>query len=254
MANELFLNMGHIIPMGQADLLADDAKPIYAKGQLSFVRDAFGLRVFRYLRNATATAVGKGELQSRAAAVTITNVDSGTVTSITQAALGATVDAYKDRLLICTDHNASAGAAPEGEVGVIVSNSATVINVDPKRPFSTAPLVNDDFSVYSLFDLKDGADGDLAINVMGIAMTAVGSGNWGCWQSYGFCPDVLHKNAAVTLGDPIVADVAQVGAFGADGQELWIGWSPNGMSADNVQLRALVRVNLFEGTGPGTAP
>lgn len=254
MPNELFLNLGHIIPVGQAELLADDLTPKYAKGQLSFTRDAFGVRIYRYMRNATATAVAKGELQARAANTTITNIDSGTTTQITKAGSGWTVDAFKDRLLICTDDAGGAGAAPEGEVGVIVSNTATVINIDGNRPFSAATAVNDDFIVYSLFDLKDAADGDLARDCIGIAMQAVSSGNWGMWQQYGFCPDTVYTAAAVTAGDPIVAGAAAVAAFGTDGQELWVGWSPAGMAVDNATLKALAFVDLFDTAGPGAAP
>ena len=251
---ELYLHVGYILPMGYAELLADDKDPKYSKGQIGFMRDDFGLRLFRYMHNSTASAVAKGDLQARAANTTITNITSGTTTSITLTAAGWTADAFIGRLLICTDDAGAAGAAPEGEVGVIVANTATVITIDSGKPFTAAPAANDDFTVYSIFDLKDAADGDLARDCVGIPMQAVSTLYWGVWQIYGFCPDVIHTAAAVTAGDPIVADAAKVGAFGTDGQELWVGWSPNGMSSDNATVKALAFIDLFSPGGPGTAP
>lgn len=256
MANELFFQPGMILPMGASDLLADDLLPVYAKGQISFVRDSWGLRIFRYMRKSTATACVKGGLYSREASTTITNIDSGTTTQVTKAGAGWTVDAFKDRLLVCTDDGGGAGAAPEGENGLITSNTATVINIDGNRPASAAFAINDDFIVYSLFDMKAAADNDLGINVIGVAMQTVASGNWGVFQSYGYCPDVVHTAVAVTAGDPLVAAAVAVASFaaGSDGQELWVGWSPAGFSSDNVNAKALAHLNIFGGIAPGTAP
>jgi hypothetical protein len=256
MANELFFNAGMILPMGASDLLADDANPIYAKGQISFVRDSYGVRIFRYFHNTTGGATAKGELQSRAANTTISNATSGSTTSVTKTGAGWTPSAFKDRILIVTDNDDSAGGAPEGENAPIADNTATVITTDSNRPFSVAIASLDDLLVYSLWDLKDGADNDLGINCLGISMQALTSGNWGVFQVYGYCPDVLHTAVAVTAGDPLVAAAAAVTTYatGSDGQELWIGWSPQGMSADNVQLKAFAHLNMFGGIAPGTAP
>lgn len=252
--NDLFLGLGHLIPIGSSDLKSDDKVPTYARGQLSFIRDAFGARVFRYMRNRTASATAVGELMARTANTTITNITSGTTTSITKTAAGWTVDAFKEDILFFDDVDASAGAAPEGELGVIVSNTATVIQIDGKRPFSAAAAVNDDFIVYSLFQWKDAADGDLGRDVFGICMAIVSTLYYGWLQCYGYCPDAVHTTAAVTAGDPVVAGAAAIAAFGTDGQELWIGWSPLGIKADQVVLTALVFIDVFSPEGPGTAP
>lgn len=254
MPNELFHNMGHIIPMSDADLLSDDLEPKHAKGIVSFVRDAFGLRMFKYMRNVTATAVAKGELQAREANATISNATSGTTTSVVKTGAGWTPHLFKDRLLFVSDNDDAAGGAPEGEVGLIVDNTADTIQIDATRPLTTAIAINDDLIIYSLFDLKDAADGDLAINCVGVAMQAVSAGYWGCWQVYGMCPDAVHSAAAVTAGDPVVAGAACIAAFGSDGQELQIGWSPCGMQSDNATLKALVFLSLLQPVSPATAP
>lgn len=249
-----WLNVGHIIPMGQSDLLADDKEPKYAKGILSFTRDAFGLRIFQYLRNSTSSAVAVGELTSRAATTTITDATSGTTTSVTKTGAGWTVDAFKDRLLHVTDNDDASGAAPEGETSVIGSNTATVAVVDSTRAFSAAIAVNDDLVIYSLFDLADAADGDLARDVAGVWMAAVSTLSWGMVQRYGFCPQTKVTAAAIVAGDPVVAGANAVAAFGTDGQELWVGWSPVRIAADVVNAYSLIFIDVFSPAGPGTAP
>jgi hypothetical protein len=243
---DMFLGLQHLIPVGTSDLKGDDQKARYAKGQISFMYDRFGPRIFRYLHNMTGGAILQGELQARAAAVTVTDATSGTTTSVKKTGAGWTVDAFLDRLLIVTDNADAAGAAPEGEVGVIVDNDAENILVDSARPFSAALAVNDDLSVYSLFDAKDAADSDLASDVFGVPMVDLTDKFWGWFQCFGYCPDARYDTAAVVIGDPVVAAAASLGPFGTDAQELWVGWSPNGIAADQASpFKALAFLNVY---------
>jgi hypothetical protein len=254
MAGDLFLNLQHLIPVGHSDLKGDDQKSRYARGQISFMYDRFGPRLFKYLHNMTGGATQAGELLSRAAAVAVANATSGTTTSVVLAAAGWTPDAFIDRLLVVDDDAGAAGAAPEGEVGVIIDNTTDTILIDPARPFSAALAAGDDLTVYSLFDAKDAADGDLARDVFGVGMADLTDTFWGWVQCYGYCPDVRHAAGAVVAGDPLVAAAAAVGAFGVDGQELWVGWSPRGIAADSAQDKALAFLNVYSPAGPGAAP
>ena len=86
-------------------------------------------------------------------------------------------------------------------------------------------------------------------------MTAVDTLNWGMWQCYGYCPDARYETNAVSAGDPVVAAAASLGPFGADGQELHVGWSPSGVAADLVSpFLGLAFIDVFSAIGPATAP
>ena len=66
--------------------------------------------------------------------------------------------------------------------------------------------------------------------------------------------DAVARVHGDIAGDPVVADVAQVGAFGTDGQELWVGIALAGVSADQVSDIGPVNLKIFTCAGPGTAP
>lgn len=243
---DLFLHMGNMIPVGNEDLNADHLNAKHKLGQLSFQIDAYGFRVFEYCRNMSGSAIAQGELQKRIADATIANITSGTTTSATKS--GFTAGAYAGRILYVDDNDDSAGAAPEGESSPIVSNSATVIQVDAGRPFTVALAANDDLRVVSFNHLNDAADGDLASKVKGVAVGkgGVSDNYYGWWQRYGLCPDVLHKaTSAVTSLNPVVADAAAVGTHGSDAVDLWVGTQIGTHAADVVSNKSPVDLLLF---------
>lgn len=243
---DLFLHMGNMIPVANEDLNADHVNPKNRLGQLSFQIDDYGFRVFEYCRNMSGSAIAQGELQKRIADVAISNITSGTTTSAVTT--GLTAGAYVGRILYVDDNADSAGAAPEGECAPIVANSTTTIQVDPGRPFSTALAVNDDLRVVSFNHLNDAADSDLAAAVKGVAVgkNGVSNNNYGWWQRYGLCPDVLHKSSsAVTSLNPVVADAACVGPHGSDAVDLWVGKQIGTHSNDVVSNKSLVELLLF---------
>jgi hypothetical protein len=254
MANDLFLNVGHLFPIGSSALNESVTTPRYPTGGIGFFQDDFGLRVARYLKNVSGSAQGRGELASRPANVTVTNISSGSTTHIITS--GLTANIHVGKILLCTDDAGAAGASPEGEVGIIVANSTTRVDIDSRRPFLTACAVNDDFSIVATYQAVDAADNDLSINVRGVALCDVTDGDFAFYQINGLCPDVKHTAVAVTAGDALVAAAAAVTTYaaGSDGQELVVGYSPNGMSVDNATLAAMAFVSLFPPTPTLTAP
>jgi hypothetical protein len=245
MAGDLFLNVGHLLPVGTAALLESSVTPRYPTGGLSFFQDDFGLRVARYLKNMSGSQQGKGELASRVASVTITNASSGSTTHLVTSSLTANV--HVGKILVCTDDAGAAGAAPEGEVGIVVANSTTRVDIDSRRPFSAAVAVNDDFVIYGTYQVIDAADGDLAVNVRGISLCDVEDGEFAFYQQYGMIPDAKHKaSTAVSAATQLVADAATVGPFGSDNQEYHVGWSPLGIAVDNATAKALAFVSVFQ--------
>lgn len=252
MANDLVLNVGYILPMGYADLQADDKVPKYAKGQFGLIRDNFGVRLMHYMRNALAAGANAvaGGLYSRAADVPIASIDAGSTTTLIKKAAGFTASAQIDWLMYYKTNATTPGAAPEGETALITANTAGALTLDSKRPLSATPNAADAIVCYSLFDFIKSAVGDLAQNVFGVCVATSGitNGNWGVLQSFGFCPDVKFK-AAVSLvaGKSVIADVEQVTASAASAESLLVGWAPEAVNATNAS-KTLIRVNVFDPT------
>lgn len=239
MGSTLVSHPGHILPMGYSDLQADDAPDAknvgrYAKGQLGFVRDDFGLRIFRYLHNKLTVASKAGGLYSRAANISFTVLAASTRTALVAGAgtfgVVASGGDQAGRVVYYQTNSVTGGAAPEGETALVVNNTATQLNLDTSYALSAAPNANDTAVVYSLYDFIAAAAGpDLAVNVFGlcVATNGIGSNNWGVIQMYGYCPNVLTKsNVTFTANAPVVADVEQVGPLGALATRFWIGFSP----------------------------
>lgn len=242
---DLFLHLGNMLPVGSEDLNADHLNPKMKVGALSFQVDDYGFRIFEYCRNMSGSAVAQGELQKRIADVVETNVTSGTTTSVTKS--GWTAGDFVGRILYVDDNDDSAGAAPEGESSPIVANSATIIQVDPGRPFSVAIAASDDVRIVSWNHLDDAADSDLASKVKGVAVgkNGVSSKYYGWWQRYGICPDVIHSAATVTSLNPVVAGAHCVAAHGSDAVDLWVGTQIGTHTSDVVSLKSPVDLLLF---------
>lgn len=256
-ANQLFLHMGHVIPMGQSDLLADDAVPKYRKGQFSYVMDDYGLRIFRYLHNMKLSSGVwiKGGLYSRSADVNVTlGATSGSTTTAIIKAAAWTANTLAGRIYIHLTNATSAGAAPEGETALVVSNTAGQINLDTARPLSAAPSVGADTTrVFSIFDVAAAASGDLAAggttvpNVMGIAMQTVAATDWGVLQTYGMCPDALVKASTAIGPGPVAADAEQATVATTTtlvSYRLVIGWCPYAITASNATGFGMYFINV----------
>lgn len=250
----LYLNVGNLLSVGQSALNSDDASAKYTPGAISIQVDAFGLRVFRYGRTQQSGGMSKGELSARLGDVT------GTVT----AAVGEvndtlhlsdttnfTADNEIGKVCHITDNNDSAGAAPEGEVAVVVANTASIQTFDPNYPLSTAVAVSDTYRNYSVYHHDDSADGDLAINILGIVMADRSAAYYGWLQMYGLNPGALLTTSAVTAGNPLVADAAALGPHGCDTEQLWCGWSPGTIAADLASpFRSLVFIDVLHAAQP----
>jgi hypothetical protein len=252
---DLFMNLGALFQVGQADLRADDVSPKgFKPGAISMMCDSFGFRIFRYGRIIQAGGMAKGELASRAADVTGTVTaaagESNGTTSLSDTA-NFTADNESGKICHITDNNDSAGAAPEGEVSVVNTNSVNTLTLDSKYPFSTAVAVNDTYRDVSVWLGNDSADADLAINVFGVIMAARTTRYYGWHQMYGLNPGVLYTTSAVTAGNPVVADVAAVGPHGCDTEQLWVGFSPGTIAGDLASpFRSLAFLDLLHMAQP----
>ena len=265
MASELssVLNLANLSAISKADIEANDVTPRATPGAISFkISQGYGMQIMKYGRNRNGSAVTRGECMSYVAD-TSPNVDrstsagtitAGTTTSATTSSL--TANDHDGALFYVTDNADSAGAAPEGETAVVASNSATLITLEADYPLSAAIANADTAQLISTFGFEDSVDGDEAWCVMGTVMAAGGidNGNYGWLGQEGSFP-VLYTTAAVTSGDPIVADAASFLDFGSDGMELQVGICPEAVAADLVSpFRGLGILKLFSFNGPATAP
>jgi len=180
-------NLGTIIPIGETDLKADDpdGSKTTAPGQLSYMRDAFGLRIFQYLRCRQSGGQAAGEAASKPATVSA-NISGGSTITLTTA--GLTAGAHKGWLCVITNNNDAAGASPEGEVAIVASNTATTIYLDSQRPLSVAAAAGDVVNLVSIFDVEDSAAGDSAKDGAGICFNGISVDNWGWYQAQGVYP------------------------------------------------------------------
>jgi hypothetical protein len=169
-----FLNVGSLHSIGHADLNGDDLIAQDRPGRYAYCITAFGPAVYVYGRNTSGSVVAQGELMKRLADVGVTDITSGTTTSATKSATW-TADKHLGEMLFVMDNADSAGAAPEGEVSIIGSNTAATCNVDANYPYSVALAANDDLDTISPgWHWSDAAAGDLAQEVKGIVVAKAG--------------------------------------------------------------------------------
>ncbi|HSE57600.1 MAG TPA: hypothetical protein VLA99_02770 [Nitrospiraceae bacterium] len=259
MANDvnLYFRLGHLSGLGMAEINSDSATPLAKEGTVAFVTDAFGPRILKYCKALNATA--KGELMAYCSdganviSTSVANITSGTTTSAVTS--GLTADRHNGMICFVLDNADSAGAAPEGEMGIVADNTATAITLDPAYPLSTALAVNDDLELIATYQVEDAADGDEAWTVAGIVLgkDGISASQYGWVQQFGVTP-ALHTTNAIAEGDPVVAGAAVVDAFGTDGQELWVGTALSSCSTDEVLKHLPIKITVWASAGPGGSP
>jgi len=249
---DLVLNVGSISGLGQAGVNSDDATPAARPGTIRIIVDAFGPRIIKYCKFLAAASMG--DLASKVANVSVSNITSGSTTSAVTT--GLTANAHDGKIAYVLDNDDSAGAAPEGEMAIVGANTTTTISLDRSRPLSVALAANDDLVLISNWQAEDAADGDLGVDVLGVVLGNAGvtADRYGWLQQEGYVQANLKASTGLTAGDPVVADTAKVGSFGSDGQELWIGYALATVTSDIVSDIAPVCLKLFTVGGPGTAP
>jgi len=254
---DLFLNLESLFGIASSELNADDKGTPSTQqqpGRIAFGVNAFGFSIYRYAKTQQSGGQSKGELAARIANVTGTvTAASGEVNDTTHLADTSNFTAGNEegKLCVITDNADSAGAAPEGEVAVISDSTTSQLTFDGGYALTTAPATSDTYTNLSIFHHDDAADGDLAINVMGVLMADRTAAYYGWVQVYGYNPGTLYTTSAVTAGNPIVADAAAVGPHGSDTEQLWVGHAPIAVAADLASpFRTLAFLDLWHASQP----
>lgn len=205
----------------------------------------FGPRRFEYVRFDQSGGADLGQIVSSRANVAINNITAGTTTTITTSAL--TANDLVGGLLRCIDDAGAAGAAPEGESGVIVANTATLVTIASDDAFSAAAAVNDDFIVILPGSVIDSAAGDVSVNVRGVVMAAQDQYDYGWIQFKGLHPAVnaVAAGTTVTVGKSLIVDTNVVTNGSSSALTLLVGFARSTLTTDTV-LRTMA-VEMFCG-------
>ena len=238
------VRLGNLLPAGNKALTETSSTPTVTPGTMAFMNDVFGLRIFRYGRIMTAQTAGA--LVDRVAAKTGTVTGSlGTgvndTTRLTASAFAATIGDEVGKIL---QVNVSGGAAPEGETGIIVANTATRVTLDSLYPLSAAAAIGGTFTCWAINQWDDAAADVNRIDVGGIVMGAPAAKDYGWMQIYGFHPAVQVDAAspAITAGMAGVAGTGKVTGWVAQTTQDYIGYFPMGTSTTAVQAGFVIDV------------
>ena len=182
---------------------------------------------------------------------TLNSITSATTTSVTQTGAGMTANAYKGYLLI-DETEATAGAAPEGQIGVITSNTTTTVNIDANYPFSVAPSVGAALRIKAnSYHANTSAAADTCQYLQGVVVGTSGiTTNYYGWVQFdGVCPYACVTGAAITANGPIMSAVHSVAGAGfaldntSSNTGCIAGWCMKTVAAAN-SLAAPVRLTL----------
>lgn len=230
---KMSLDIAGLIPLAAVDLDSNSATPKASLGAWGLYRDAFGMRIFKYVKNVHSGDLALGDVMVKVADVTFTAAELTTATRITTS--GLTADAHGSKLIIVEGNDSVAGDPPEGETGVIVSNTATLVNVDPRLPFSVDDVADIDCRILTpgWHGIQGGAAA-AARDVFGVVASVEGisEGNFGWVQMDGFCPQAKFTAAAVAVGANVVTGAAgTLATVGAATMEKVVGFAPGAIEA-----------------------
>lgn len=210
------------------DINANDLKPQAPLGVDIPIKDAFGMRWLRYIKNNSASALVIGDIAVKEADVTFTAAALTLGTRVTTS--GLTADQHIDKMLIVEGNDTSAGAAPEGETGIITANSATVVDIDGNLPFSATAVADVDCRIVTPgWHGTQGGANALARDVLGVVagVNGITSKYYGWVIHDGFAPQVKATAAGIAAGaNVITAATGQVITVGAGTMEKVVGYSP----------------------------
>jgi len=231
---KMFHNLGSLIPLSQADFNANDLVPSAPLGSLGFYRDAMGMRVMQYIKNNSASALVLGDLVVKQPDVTFTAGVLATSTRITTT--GLTANQHVGKLIIVEGNDTSAGAAPEGETGVIVANTATQIDIDSQLPFSVSSVADIDCRILTPpngWHGTIGGAGALAMDVLGgvVGTDGISAGYYGWVLVDGYHPQMKFTAAGVTARANIVSAATGQLATVTGTAEKVLGYAPGTIEA-----------------------
>jgi hypothetical protein len=260
---DLTLNVSNLTGLSGFSPQADDATPQNRAGALSFIVDAFGFRVHKYVKAIAGATKGllmqsTGDTTTPFAAIANVTAASSTTSATTS---GLTANDHQGKIVWVQDDAGAAGAAPEGEHTIVASNTTTVLKFEPDLPLSTALAVNDDLSLIATYQAEVGTGGALGAWCQGVvtANGGITAGNYGWVQQEGHCIATVSVSTALTAGMMLrpgstgVLIQADITTSNNNADE-WVGICLGVVSTDQVATKVPVRLKIFTVSGTSTLP
>lgn len=198
-----------------------------------------GVRKFRWVRNISGATLAKGDSMSyekrmQAPISALVNTDKSLVEV---AAATFTVGDLVDFYLRVDDDAGGAGAAPEGEISKIKSNTASQVTL--VDALTAAVTTSDTILVFRPWYVVDSADADTRPEWAGIAMSAAKDKEYFWVQYAGFNLDalVVASGTAIANGAALKPGAAILIAASdtADNGEVVAAAVANGIASDQVR-------------------
>lgn len=224
---------------------ASDSSPKEEKGAVRAIFEPnLGWRYFQYVRFDQSGGATKNNICAYRGLVSVSATGTGTTTTIVTT--GATANILVGGLIQCLDDAGGAGAAPEGENGIVVANTATLITLDPNDAFTAATASSDTFRVHLPWAVVDSAAGDTAATTAGVIMATQTQYNWGWVQFAGLHPTVaaVAAGTTITAGKSLIASTNVVTNGSTSAAELRLGYSPFQLTTDTVLRTIPVYLNV----------
>jgi hypothetical protein len=243
---DYLFNIGHLTSLGTSDVHSNTSTPVMDPGTLAFIKDGFGNKVLMYV-SSTAT-IAQGGLVSKVLNTSAGTITAGTTTSVTTS--GLTANVHVGRIFYVTDDAGAAGAAPEGEMSIIRSNSTTNISLEPELPLSAAIAVSDTATMISTYHGVTSA-AVVATLVLGVlpGRDGVTANNY-AWVVRQGIVKARSSAAAHVIDRAIIAGTGVVAPSSTSAVQLHIGGALAASSSDNAATTVPVYLTLFSPTCP----
>ena len=210
-----------------------------------------GVCWFRWGCNRSGAEIGESKLARLTANQAVTADVAGTVSTF--ADTGQFVEHEEiGNVFYCLDDAGAAGAAPEGESGVIVKNTTGILYIQPNMTAATA--VGDTGVIVSVGKLDLLAAAIERRETFGVAMTAVPDNYWGWFLCYGWVKAYIKAATAITQGIGLIGDAAgRLTASSTSGQDIMLARAEVACSNDIVSDIIPVFFDVLWGTPFTTA-
>lgn len=197
-------DIGHLVPLGGADINLADTTARWRPGQQGYFNDQLGARYAKCIKNISGGAVLQGTVMSKAGDANghtaIASILTGSTTHLTTT--GLTAGFHEGALIYVNNHAAVAGGAPETEIAIARTNSATRMDFQLSYPLSAALAVTDAIICQAQYCAEKAASGDNAWAVLGtvLAMEGIPNNAYGWVQQKGRCRVVTVNTITAAVG------------------------------------------------------
>jgi len=170
-----------------------------------------GLCWFRWGVNRSGATISAGQVARKAANQAVTADVAGTVSTFTDTAQFVEHEEMGNILYILDDAG-GAGAAPEGQWGVIVKNDVNTLTVQAQRTnqaaFTAATAIGDTGIIYSVGKLDLLAAALEREETYGVALVDVADNYWGWFLGYGIVTAYIKAATIIAQGIGLIGDAA----------------------------------------------